>query len=39
MKLKFELKKANIENLHKLLQLTHQIWSKDDKIFFYFDTD
>lgn len=39
MKLKFELKRANIENLHKLLQLTSQIWRNDDKIFLYFDGD
>lgn len=39
MKLKFELKRGNIENLHKLLQLASQIWRNDDKIFFYFDTD
>ena len=39
MKLKFELKRANIENLHKLLQLTSTIWKNDDKIYFYFDAD
>jgi hypothetical protein len=39
MKLKFELKRGNIENLHKLLQLTAQIWKNDDKIYCYFDSD
>lgn len=39
MKLKFELKKAQIPNLYKLLQLTSQIWKNDEKIYFYFDTD
>ena len=39
MKLKFELKRGNIENLHKLLQLTSQIWKNDDKIYCYFDSD
>ena len=39
MKLKFELKRANIEHLHKLLQLTSQIWANQDKIYFYFDVD
>lgn len=39
MKLKFELRRSNIENLHKLLQLTSQIWRNDDKIFLYFDAD
>lgn len=39
MKLKFELKRGNIENLHRLLSLTCQIWRNDDKIFFYFDSD
>lgn len=39
MKLKFELKKANIEHLHKLLSLTQQIWRNDDKMYFYFDVE
>ena len=39
MKLKFELKKGNIDNLCKLLQMTSQIWKNDEKIYFYFDQD
>lgn len=39
MKLKFELKKVNIDNLCKLLQMTSQIWKNDEKIYFYFDAD
>eukprot|EP00352_Strombidinopsis_acuminata_P001710 CAMPEP_0176397460 /NCGR_PEP_ID=MMETSP0126-20121128/45151_1 /TAXON_ID=141414 ORGANISM="Strombidinopsis acuminatum, Strain SPMC142" /NCGR_SAMPLE_ID=MMETSP0126 /ASSEMBLY_ACC=CAM_ASM_000229 /LENGTH=102 /DNA_ID=CAMNT_0017771801 /DNA_START=13 /DNA_END=321 /DNA_ORIENTATION=- len=41
MKLKFELRKQQIENLAKILNLvTNQIWQTgEDQIYFYFDVD
>ena len=40
MKLKFELKKAQIEQLYKILSLIYQnIWSNDERIYFYFDSE
>ena len=39
MKLRFDIKRANIEQLQKLLALTFTLWKADDKIFFYFDQD
>ncbi len=39
MKLRFDLKRQHIEQLHKVLTLVSQIWSGVDRIYMYFDEE
>ena len=38
MKLKFEMRRAHIEQLHRILSILNgSLWGQDEKIYFYFD--
>jgi len=37
MKLKFDIRRQYIKNLHQILTICTKIWKNDERIIFYFD--